>query len=148
MNSDNKLVKIIIVLIVAFAVVGVGLTGYIVFGNKLANRHKEGQVVISLFYGDGCPHCRDFEEFLDALPESTKKHVIVNKYEIWFDEVNNKLADKVADYFGTTVTGVPFYIIGNRVFGGYSESRNEIILDTIEDMYQNEIYEDIVAKLK
>lgn len=47
------------------------------------------------------------------------------------------------DYFqeelGETVgsRSVPYYIIGDKSFSGYSSDTNEEILDTIEEKYEN-----------
>ena len=54
----------------------------------------------------------------------------------------------VAKYFGEEVGGVPYIIIGEKTFSGYSERSNDAILKAILDAANDEEYVDVVAKIK
>ena len=47
-------------------------------------------VHIHVFYGEGCPHCRDEKPFLDYL-EETYPSLEVHLYETWSDPKNAEL---------------------------------------------------------
>ena len=42
-------------------------------------------------------------------------------YEVWGDKNNSDLMTKVGSYFNFNVDGVPFYVIGDQYFTGFSE---------------------------
>lgn len=73
-----------------------------------------------LFYGDGCPHCRDLENYLEE-EYSNDKEMNLYKYEVWNDENNQELWKKVQDVTGEEARGVPYFIIGEEVYQGYSK---------------------------
>ena len=72
-----------------------------------------------LFYGDGCPHCADLKSYLEE-EYSDDKEVKVYKYEVWYNEKNQKLLKKVEEVTGQPARGVPYFIIGEEVFQGYN----------------------------
>ncbi len=77
-------------------------------------------VNIYLFYGDGCPHCAALEEYLDS-EYSSDKNVTVYKYEVWNNKENQELWKKVENVTGEEAKGVPYFVIGEEVYQGYSE---------------------------
>ena len=76
-------------------------------------------VNIYLFYGDGCPHCAALEEYLNN-EYSTDKNVMVYKYEVWNNKENQELWKKVENITGEEAKGVPYFVIGEEVYQGYS----------------------------
>ena len=48
---------------------------------------KSDKVDIYLFYGNGCPHCAQLENFLITYNEMNND-IIIHKYEVWYDEEN------------------------------------------------------------
>ena len=55
---------------------------------------------------------------------------------------------KVAKKLNVDASGVPFIVIGDKSFTGYSESMNEEIKAAIKDQFNNKKYKDIVANIK
>lgn len=119
-----------------------------------------GTVTMYVFYGDGCPHCADLEEYIKNTlrkDESVQGKFEVVYYEVWnvkedgktaddhpqnktlFAEVSTKLTGKAA-------TGVPFYVIGEKYFSGYGETFNSEIVNTILTQAANPDYKDVVAE--
>ena len=82
--------------------------------------HANEKVNVYLFYGDGCPHCAALEEYLDSQ-YGKDKDVKVYKYEVWNDTENQKLWEKVQSVMETNAKGVPYFVIGEEVFQGYSK---------------------------
>ena len=76
-------------------------------------------VNIYLFYGDGCPHCAALEEYLNN-EYSSDKNVMVYKYEVWNNKENQELWKKVENITGEEAKGVPYFVIGEEVYQGYS----------------------------
>lgn len=59
------------------------------------------------FYGTECPHCIRMEKILDKLIK--EEGVTVRKIEIWHNEENNKLLEKL-DCESEPCGGVPFFL--------------------------------------
>lgn len=75
---------------------------------------------IYIFWGDGCPHCKALAKFISKLPAETKDKVNVYSFEVWSDKDNKAFMKKFGKYLGEDVSGVPFMVIGNKIFDGYS----------------------------
>lgn len=112
-----------------------------------AAEEKE-KVKFYIFYGDGCGFCASLHSYTDELEknkEYNEMFEIVN-YEVWSNSTNATLMSSVGEYFGTKVTGVPFYVIGEKYFSGFSaESSPAQIEAAIKEAYNDKDYKDIVA---
>ena len=110
------------------------------------------KINVYIFRGEGCPHCEEaiewFEGTLAEDPEYKEKYELV-KYEVWYDEDNSNLMSEVASELGTEASGVPFIVIGDKYFSGFSatDSPNEI-KNAINEQYENKDYQDIVKAVK
>ena len=101
-----------------------------------------------IFYGDGCGFCASLHEYTDQLQKNKeyKDMFTIVDYEVWSNTQNATLMTKVGEYFGTEVSGVPFYVIGDKYFSGFSaESSPAQIEAAIKAAYENKEYVDIVA---
>ncbi|GAB3259735.1 hypothetical protein [Nocardioides dilutus] len=88
--------------------------------------NADDEVVLTLFWGDGCPHCAKEKEWLaDAVEDYPQ--LTVRSYEVWHDERNRVLLEETAAGMGFEATGVPVTIIGDRHWIGWSEAvRDEV----------------------
>ena len=93
---------------------------------KADNKEKE-KINVYIFYGDGCPHCHKAFEFFEDIEEEYGQYFNLVKYETWYSHRNNKMMSSVADALKTEKEnlGVPYIIIGDKTFLGYSESYND-----------------------
>lgn len=68
---------------------------------------------IVLFYGQGCPHCADVENFISQNKIEDK--VKITRLEVWYNKNNAALLAQVAQKCGVTgnSVGVPFLYDGN-----------------------------------
>lgn len=109
------------------------------------NQEKE-KISVYVFYGDGCPHCHKAFEFFEDIEDEYGQYFNLVKYETWYSHRNNKMMASVADALKTDTEnlGVPYIIIGDKTFLGYSESYNEDIKKAIVDAYNDDKYIDKV----
>ncbi len=110
------------------------------------------KVNVYIFRGEGCPHCEEAIEWFEnelANDEEYSKYYKLVKYEVWYDESNANLMDQVATELGTQASGVPFIVVGNKYFSGFSadNSPSEIKAE-IKKQYENKDYQDVVAAVK
>ena len=99
---------------------------------------EEGKVNFYLFRGEGCPHCRDEEAWLRNIKEDYKDYVNFYDFEVWYDENNAKMMDQVKEKLGVTQKGVPFTVIGDDYFVGYSDSYSELMEKTLKEYIGND----------
>lgn len=104
------------------------------------------KVNVYLFRGDGCPHCQEAEEWFSELSkdEEYSKYYTLVDYEVWYNEENASLMEKVAKDLGTEANGVPFMVIGEKYFSGFSSDMADDIKAAIKDAYNSKDYKDVV----
>ena len=129
----NKKIGLLLVMIFAFLMMPV-----------LAN--AQDKVTIYFFRGDGCPHCADAEEFFDTIKNDNeyKDKFEIKDYEVWYNKDNQKLAEKVAKAMGETLGGVPYIVIGEKTWSGYTDAYGEEIKAQITELYNKGEYKDPV----
>ena len=96
---------------------------------------------IYIFWGDGCPHCKALAKFISKLPAETKDKVNIYSFEVWSDKDNKSFMKKFGKYLGQDVSGVPFMVIGDKIFDGYSSGdtkTDQQILDAINTIIKNQ----------
>lgn len=105
------------------------------------------QAIIYLFRGKGCGYCKKFLTFLNSIVDDYGKYFKVVSYEVWYDQENASLLTKVSNYLGTSAEGVPYIVIGDKVFPGYASSYDEDIKDAIKKQYDSKNEYDVMKKL-
>lgn len=108
----------------------------------------DDQAVIYLFRGHNCGYCHSFLEFLNSIVDEYGKYFRLEAYEVWYTENNSELMSEVASYFGESASGVPFIVIGDKVFSGYTESYNDSIISAIKETYRNGNKNDVFKEMK
>ena len=96
---------------------------------------------IYIFWGDGCPHCKALAKFISKLPAETKDKVNIYSFEVWSDKDNKTFMKNFGKYLGQDVSGVPFTVIGDKIFDGYSSGdtkTDQQILDAINTIIKNQ----------
>ena len=102
-----------------------------IIGINYTYAEEKNLVNIYLFYSDTCPHCHEELTYLNKFEEKYD-NVRIYKYEIG-NSRNAILLDEVASLFDTQVSGVPFTIIGDKYFKGFSyESYYDRFVASIE----------------
>ena len=108
---------------------------------------NENQATIYLFRGKGCGYCRSFLTYLNGIVDDYGKYFKVVSYEVWKDSDNSALMKKVASFLGEEVTGVPYIVIGDKTFSGYSSAYDEDIESAIMDLYNSEDKYDVFEEM-
>lgn len=103
-------------------------------------------VKIYMFYGNGCPYCESALEYFSSIEAEYGDKFDVVKYEVWYDATNSALLQAVAKTMGDEVSGVPYFVIGDKSFSGYNEQYNSQIIDAIEKNYNSETRYDVLAE--
>lgn len=77
-----------------------------------------GEVIVYLFWGDGCPHCAAEKVFLAAL---TQEHpgVVIRDFEVWQHPEYVEPLIELSARFGFEPTAVPLTFIGDRYWIGF-----------------------------
>lgn len=105
---------------------------------------EEGIINFYFFRGYSCPHCHDEEDWLKGIKKKYGDYIKVYDFETFKDEKNVVLMHQVAERLDTYARSVPFTIIGEEYFVGYSETTASKMENTIrkyigEDINKNEI---------
>lgn len=98
----------------------------------------ESPLNIYFFTSDGCPHCAKAKEFIYGPLVKEYPSLVVNEYEISKNTNNAKLLKKVANNLNIRVAGVPFILIGDRNFVGYSDGiSDKLIQQRVGECFEN-----------
>jgi thiol-disulfide isomerase/thioredoxin len=79
---------------------------------------QTNKVILYLFWGDGCPHCKAEKAFLEKLKEKYPE-LEIKEYEVWYNSENLELFDKMAKSYGCSAKAVPTTFIGDKYIVGY-----------------------------
>ena len=102
----------------------------------------EEKVKVYIFRGEGCPHCEEALEFFNSLESDVTSRFELIQYEVWNDENNKALMEEVASKLGDTVSGVPYIVIGDQSFKGFTDEIGEKMVNTINEYYENNTFID------
>ena len=96
------------------------------------------KVPVYLFRGEGCPHCSELEKFFDSLDNDDKNMIEIKDYEVWYNSDNEDLMTDITTLRGEEdrATGVPYFIIGEKSWIGYTSSYDSEILAQIKSVYE------------
>ena len=98
---------------------------------------SEDKINIYLFWGDGCGYCERLIGFLESLDSEYSEKYNIYLFEVWNSPVNRQMMDNYASALSYNVSGVPFLIIGDQTFSGFSQSMEQQIKDAITYEFEN-----------
>ena len=91
--------------------------------SKLGNyKESDKKVNVYLFRGLGCGFCRGFIEYLNNNIDELGEYFNLVSYEVWNDNTNSKLLTEVGNFTGVPARGVPYIVVGDKVFDGFTEA--------------------------
>lgn len=142
-----KYIKYLVVLLAIFLVLPFGVfaedenntTSDTEATESTSESSDDKRVNLYLFRGEGCPHCAEAEEWFDSIKGEYGDYFKVVDYEVWNDEDNAKLMEKVAKLRKEDVSGVPYIIIGDKSWNGFDESYEDEMIDQIKSVYSQDV---------
>ena len=87
---------------------------------------------IYIFWGDGCPHCKHLAEFLGEKQSEIGDKISLYTFEVWKDKNNLAFLKSFGKFLGENPKGVPYMIIGNKTYSGFSETDEETKQEIID----------------
>lgn len=94
----------------------------------------DNKINLYLFRGDGCPHCAQEEKWLKEIKTKYKDYLNIYEFEVWYNKENSNYLNEVRSVLGDTKSnGVPYTVIGNSYFVGYSEAIGSRIESKIKE---------------
>ena len=100
---------------------------------------EEDKINLYLFRGEGCPHCKKEEEWLQEIKKKYKDYLNVYDFEVWYSKINQQKYMDAAERMEINTDSIPFTIIGEKTFVGFSDT----IKYNIEKAIKEYIGEDI-----
>lgn len=91
----------------------------------------KNKVTIYLFWGDGCPHCKEEKIFLSRMKE--KYNLEIKDFEVWYNKENADFLKKIAETYKLKSSGVPVTFIGTYSFIGFSKDKEYDIERAIQE---------------
>lgn len=107
-----------------------------------------GKINIYLFWGDGCPHCKNEKDFFESIQNEYGELYNLYLFETWYDKENQKVLNAFSNAMNEQVSGVPYTIIGNKTFTGFGDNSKEELISAITnpDNKGFDVYFDIIKK--
>jgi thiol-disulfide isomerase/thioredoxin len=99
------------------------------------SKKENGKTIVYLFRGEGCPHCQEAEEWFESIEKEYGNMFIIKDYEVWYNDDNAKFMQDVATSRGEEVNGVPYIIIGDKSWKGFTNSYENEMLEEIKKVY-------------
>lgn len=99
---------------------------------------ESNEVKLYFFHGDGCGYCANAEAWFEEIEEEYGDKFEVVDYEVWYNEENSNLMTAVGEVRKETPGGVPYIIVGNQSWDGFSDDYKESILAKIESEYEQD----------
>lgn len=112
-------------------------------------KESDDKINIYLFRSNGCMFCDGFLTFLYNNIEEYGKYFNLVSYEVSSNANNSELFKEVEDFTGRTGAGVPYIIIGDKIFDGFTEDfYGDDVKDAIIELYQSNDRYDIFEAME
>jgi len=99
---------------------------------------EDGKVNIYFFWGEGCPICSAQFEFFETIQDEYGKYFNLYNFEVWHNRDNATLLTELTGILGVTVGVLPYTIIGERTFSGFTSTMQNSIISAIQDQSNND----------
>ncbi len=99
---------------------------------------EDDKINIYFFHKDGCPHCALEEDWLEEIIKEYSQDINIYDYELSISNQNYDYFEKVCKLFDKIPNQVPFTVIGDKSFSGFSDVTKSKIEKQIEDYLSKE----------
>lgn len=134
-----KKLKVILLILTVLLVIPFGVFADEETDNAASEESKE--VKVYLFHGEGCGFCEKAKTWFASIEEEHGHKFELVKYEVWNDQYNSKLMQAVADARKENPGGVPYIIVGNQSWDGFTEEYQDSIISKINSEYEQDVNE-------
>ena len=80
----------------------------------------------------------DIHHILNVMRSKIGDKFEVVQYEVWYNQENSELMNAVASARKETPGGVPYIIVGNQSWDGFSDEYKDSIISKIESEYEQD----------
>ena len=94
-----------------------------------------GRVTLYYFYGEGCPHCQKAKPFLEQL-KVKYPGLTIKSWEVMEHRENIPILMEMGEKRNFKPTGVPVFIIGDRVISGFGRGTGAEIENAVRSALQ------------
>lgn len=103
--------KNLLLIIAVVAIIGAGI--FVLFYTSNQKNNISMPEGIILFYGEGCPHCKNVDDFM--AENKIEDKVKFTRLEVWYNKNNQAMLGQVAQKcnISSNQVGVPFLYDGN-----------------------------------
>ncbi|MEG0022343.1 MAG: hypothetical protein RSB77_06030 [Bacilli bacterium] len=98
---------------------------------------KSKTVTIYLFHSEICTHCKHEISFLKDLKSKYGSKIDIKKFQTFKNDKNLKLSYLAKERMGTNENGVPFTVIGDKYYLGFSNTIGDQIAQDIDEFLYN-----------
>ena len=111
-----------------------------------AATEESKEVKVYLFRGETCPHCQEAEEWFQSIEAEYGSYFEIVDYETWEHEENVDIFREVLKARGEYVSdeeslGVPYILIGDKSWNGFTEEYEQEIIDQIKQVFAQDVSE-------
>lgn len=131
MKSLKYLFVLLMLLVVPFMVYAEG--------EEETSSEESKEVTVYFFRGEGCSHCAEAEAWFESIEEEYGSMFNIVDYETWYNEDNAALMQRVAEARGEEAQGVPYIIIGNKSWNGFTESYESEMIEQIKSEFEKDV---------
>ena len=93
---------------------------------------EENKINLYLFRGEGCPHCKQEEEWLESIKDEYKDYLNIYDFEVWYNRDNQEKYMAATETLNFNTTAIPFTIVGDKKFVGFSTTTKDNIENAIK----------------
>lgn len=108
---------------------------------------SDDKITIYFFRGKGCKFCKAFLSFLNDIIPEYGKYFNVKAYDVWNDSNSDKLLDEVGEFLNQPSEGIPYVVIGETVFNGYTTDYDDEIKKAIVKEYNKKKRYDVLYEM-
>ena len=127
----KKIIALLLLLLIPLNVFAISKDYKDVVYEKVDVKKDDNKVNLYVFYVDECPHCEHEREWLKDIKKEYKDCLNIYEFEVWHNDDNAKIMNELKDQFKIGKSGVPFTVIGEKTYVGFSEVTQSKIENTI-----------------
>ena len=128
-----KKLKYLVILLIAALIIP-----FTVKAEEVTNEESK-EVKVYFFRGEGCSHCAEAEAWFQSIEAEYGAYFQIVDYETWYNQENAELMQRVAKARGEEAKGVPYIIIGNQSWNGFTQTYTPEMISKIKSEFEKDV---------